>query len=205
MGLGNSQNIVMGQLTPMVQCGSSVLRKAFGVKALNRGGPEQPVIFAELSDWTKHADPAVKYYSGTAFYRKTFDCGAPIPKATAFLSLGTIKNVAEVRLNGLPLGIVWCAPWQVTIPTGLLKEKGNDLEIEVVNLWPNRMIGDEQLPDDCEFSGGVWNLMKSYPDWFKNKQPRPGGRVGFANMRCWEKDSPLLTSGLPGPVRVMVE
>ena len=90
--------------------------------------------------------------------------------------------------------------WQVAIPAGLLKEKGNDLEIEVVNLWPNRMIGDEQLPDDCEFSGGVWNLLKSYPDWFRNRQPRCSGRVSFANMRCWEKDSPLLASGLLGPV-----
>ncbi len=175
------------------------------------GGPSQAVTFAELSDWSEHTDPAIKYYSGTAVYHKTFDCNFTSKKAKTFLSLGKVKNVAEVKLNGQALGIVWCAPWRVTIPNGLLKAKGNKLEIELVNLWPNRMIGDEQLPEDSEFvhSSG-WDKhsraktmqLKSYPDWFKNKTKRPSGRYTFSSLKLWEKDSPLLPSGLLGPVRL---
>ena len=183
-----------------------------------RGGPQQPVTFAELTDWTKHSEAGIKYYSGTALYHKVFDMSLVIsnqspvastvhrPRITEhsliYLSLGQVKNMADVRLNGKPLGIVWCAPWQIAVPPGLLKEKGNQLEIEVVNLWPNRMIGDEQLPSDATYSDGVWRLLKSLPDWFKNKQPRASGRVSFSNNRAWDKDSPLLPSGLLGPVTI---
>lgn len=177
------------------------------------GGPQPPVTFTELSDWSENPNPAVKYYSGTAVYHKTFDCKLSTGKAKAFLSLGKVKNVAEVWLNGQSLGIVWCAPWRVTIPNGLLKEKENELKIEVVNLWPNRMIGDEQLSEDSEFihSAG-WDihsraktmLLTSYPDWLMNKTPRSSGRYSFSSLKLWSKDSPLLPSGLLGPVSLQV-
>jgi hypothetical protein len=102
----------------------------------------------------------VQYFSGTAVYRKVFDWApeagkthpAPRPPAShpasrLFLDLGTVKETAQVRLNGQDLGVVWCHPWRVEI-TGTIKPGGNTLEIEVVNLWPNRLAGDSKLPAD---------------------------------------------------------
>ena len=105
--------------------------------------------FEQLTDWTTHPEAAVKYYSGIAVYRKTFDFPPPATRTPALsLDLGEVKNLARVKLNGRDLGIVWTAPWQVEIQQGLIKEKGNALEIEVANLWPNRLIGDAMLPPD---------------------------------------------------------
>ena len=117
--------------------------------------------------------------------------------------MGTIKNVADVRLNGQALGIVWCAPWRVEI-TSAVKPAGNQLEIDVVNLWPNRMIGDEQLPADGDYNKTGWMLIKRLPDWFVKGQPRTSGRYTFSIHQPWTKDSPLLESGLLGPVTILV-
>ena len=90
------------------------------------------------------------------------------------LSLGTVKETARVRLNGKDLGVVWCAPWQVDI-TAAAKRGENLLEIEVVNLWPNRLIGDASLPKDQ--------------------------RRTITNVRRFERPgATLLESGLLGPV-----
>jgi hypothetical protein len=137
------------------------------------GGPEK-VTFDQLTDWTQHIDSGIKYYSGTAIYKQTFDL--PCPKNDRlFLDLGKVKNMARVYLNGHDLGVVWTYPWRLEI-TKSVKTKGNILEIEVVNLWPNRLIGDEQLPND--------------------------GRYTFTTYRHFNKYSPLLESGLIGPVTI---
>jgi len=159
------------------------------------GGPSQ-VNFDKLEDWTKRPEPGIKYYSGKATYRLCFDLPAQDLRRKVYLDLGRIKNVAEVRLNGRNMGIVWCAPWRLAIGSAL-KTAGNQLEIDVVNLWANRMIGDEQLPDDCQWSGG---LLQRWPDWFLNHKPRTSGRFTFAAYKAWSKDSPLFESGLLGPV-----
>jgi hypothetical protein len=138
------------------------------------GGPERPVVFEALTDWSKHPEQGVRFYSGTAVYRKTFD--APAGRAAnqqIWLELGTVKNLAEVKLNGQNLGTVWTAPWRVDV-TSSLKPTGNQLEITVANLWVNRLVGDESLP-----------LSQ---------------RVARTNARPFKKDSPLLESGLLGPV-----
>ena len=156
------------------------------------GGPEK-VIFEQLTDWSQHTDPGIKYYSGTAVYRQTFD--KPLTKSRRlYMDLGKVKNMARVQLNGRDLGVVWTTPWSVDI-TDVVKSKGNRLEIEVVNLWPNRLIGDEQLPDDG-IRRGQW------PDWLKNGTPRTSGRYTFTTHRHFTKDSPLLESGLLGPVTI---
>ena len=111
-----------------------------------------------------------------------------------YLDLGKVSNMARVRLNGRDLGVVWTAPWSVDI-TKAVKAKGNQLEIEVVNLWPNRLIGDEQLPDDG-IRRGQW------PDWLKEGKPRTSSRYTFTTFKHYSKDSPLLESGLIGPVTV---
>lgn len=176
------------------------------------GGPAKPVIFSALADWTNNEQAGIKYYSGTAVYQKYFD--GPAAKITSrqtplYLDLGVVKHIARVKLNNTDLGVVWTAPWKIKIPAGLLKPTGNLLVIEVTNVWANRLIGDEQEPADCEWipgyiSGGY--SLKEFPDWFLNKQPRPSkGRYCFTTWNYFTKDSPLISSGLLGPVRVMKE
>ena len=170
------------------------------------GGPKQAVTFDTLSDWTAHSDPGVRYYSGTAVYRTKFNLANP-PAGASFLDLGTVNHLARVRINGSDLGVVWCAPWRVEIPAGLLKPSANLLEIAVTNVWANRLIGDEQQPDDCEWTPGHVNTgkyLKRFPDWFVKGQSRPSsGRFGFTIWNYFNKDSRLTSSGLLGPVRVM--
>ncbi len=93
--------------------------------------------FAELVDWTTR--PEIRYFSGTATYRKTFD--APTTGQSLFLDLGDLSMLAQVRLNGKDLGVAWCPPWRVEI-TDTVKASGNQLEIDVVNGWWNQLVGD---------------------------------------------------------------
>ncbi len=142
------------------------------------GGPES-VVFEKLEDWTKRPEAGIRYYSGTATYRKTFD----LPKASRnskrpiYLELGRVKNLATVRLNGQDLGVIWTAPWRVEI-TGAAKPTGNRLEVGVVNLWGNRLIGDAAQP--------------------------PEKRLTKTNTTVYKKDTPLMSSGLLGPVALQV-
>lgn len=83
--------------------------------------------------------------------------------------------------------------------------------IEVTNVWANRLIGDEQQPADCEWlpSQYFYNSgyqLKEFPDWFLNKQPRPSKkRYCFTTWNYFDKNSPLVASGLVGPVRIIEE
>jgi hypothetical protein len=161
------------------------------------GGPEK-TVFDTLTDWTLHPDSSIRYYSGKAVYQKEFDfkAGAKNPKQRVVLHLGKISNMARVVLNGKDLGVIWTFPWQVDI-TGNLKEKNNQLRIDVVNLWANRLIGDEARPYDG-IKGGQW------PAWLKNGEKRTSGRYTFTTFRHYTRDSKLLPSGLGGPVTIRV-
>ncbi len=171
-----------------------------------RHGPEH-VTFLKLEDWSKRPEPGIKFYSGIATYKCTFELPSP-PRKTKdapriMLDLGEVHNLARIRLNGHDLGVLWCAPWRVDI-TQAAQAHGNRLEIEVANLWPNRLIGDEQLAGDCEYGPGG-NLAR-WPEWLLKKEPRPSSeRVSFATWRHYSKNDPLLPSGLLGPVRLCVE
>ena len=114
-----------------------------------------------------------------------------------FLDLGDVRVMAKVRLNGKDLGILWTSPWQVKV-TEALKEKGNELEIEVVNLWGNRLIGDENKPWDG-IENGKW------PEWLLKKQPRTSGRYTFTTYHYYKKNMPLQKSGLLGPVSIQLK
>ena len=161
-----------------------------------------------LGDWTESPDPEVRYFSGTKTYRATFDCGNA---GCAAIDLGKVScATAAVRLNGKDLGTVWCAPWHVKVPSGVLKARGNVLEIDVTNTWRNRLIGDELEPPDVEFAKAPYpggDMMLAYPDWFgKGIASRPSkGRKCFATWNYFnadEKDKTLMPSGLVGPVTV---
>lgn len=173
------------------------------------GGPKAAVKFSALDDWSKRAEPGIKFYSGTAAYSTTFDFPKPATgnrQPAIYLSLGTVKELARVRLNGSDLGVVWCAPWCVDISSAV-KSGENKLEIEVVNCWANRLIGDEQEPADCEWSPGYQGhggFLKRFPDWFVNGTPRPStNRFTFTTWNYFKKNSPLLPSGLLGPVQLL--
>src|SRR5208337_1379537 len=143
------------------------------------GGPES-AVFDQLISWTRCPEEGIKYFSGTATYRKTFDLPEALrsPGRRLTLDLGDMKNLAEVRLNGKNLGILWTVPFRVDV-TEAIKPAGNELAIEVVNFWPNRIIGDQFLP--------------------------PEQRLTRTNIRKLTKTTPLMDSGLLGPVRLLAE
>jgi len=140
------------------------------------GGPES-VVFDTLTDWTNRPEAGIKFYSGTAVYHTKFDLPTPSTSAPRLLlDLGEVHEIASVRLNGHNLGVLWTKPARVDI-TGLAKAKDNDLEVTVVNLWPNRLIGDEFLPKESRFTE--------------------------TNMHKFGTASPPLRSGLIGPVKLL--
>jgi len=137
------------------------------------GGPER-VTFAALDDWSKRPEDGIKFYSGTATYRQVFSLQSSGDQM--FLDLGKVAVMARVKLNGKDLGVVWTGPYRVNI-TSAAKPGANTLEITVANLWPNRLIGDQSLPEEKRFTWTTWNPFN--------------------------KDSPLLVSGLLGPVEIL--
>ena len=106
-------------------------------------------------------------------------------------------SVAEVTVNGQLLGTLWKTPFRVDV-TGALKPGENVLEVKVVNLWVNRQIGDEQLPEDSDRKPD--GTLKSWPQWVQEDKPSPAGRYTFTSWRLWKKSDALLESGLLGPV-----
>jgi hypothetical protein len=138
-------------------------------------GPEKIVTMTALEDWSKNADENIRFYSGTAVYRNKFVLPEIRNGQRLYLDLGMVSVMADIKLNGQPTGGVWTAPWQVDV-TGLVKTGGNTLEIEVVNTWANRLIGDSRLP---EKDRKTWTA-------FHNSKPA----------------DPLEPSGLLGPVMI---
>ena len=115
-----------------------------------------------------------------------------------WLDLGTVKNFAEVFLNNQNLGILWKPPFRANL-TAAAKPGINKLVIKVTNLWPNRLIGDEQLPPDVEWNG---KQLAAWPKWLLEGKPSPTGRLTFTTWHHWTKDDALLPSGLLGPVKL---
>ena len=140
------------------------------------GGPKS-VTFENLTDWSQSLIDGIKYYSGTANYIKSFDMpvGSFKEGEQYYLDLGVVHELAQVKLNGTDLGVVWTKPFRVNISSHL-KEKDNQLEIEVINLWVNRLTGDAFLPDEQKFTQ--------------------------TNIRKFTKNTKLLPSGLLGPILI---
>ncbi|MDQ3846865.1 MAG: discoidin domain-containing protein [Bacteroidota bacterium] len=143
----------------------------------NRGAPAS-VTFDKLVSYTENSDAGIKYFSGTATYTKTINVPANqlVKGAQLWLDLGEVNNLAEVGVNGKPLDVVWKKPYRVDV-TNALKAGENKLEIKVINLWVNRLIGDAQP--------GVTN------------------KITYTTMPFYQANSPLQPSGLLGPVKVV--
>jgi len=138
-------------------------------------GPKNPVVFDKLTDWTASDNDSIRYYSGTAVYHTEFDLPNGIGNKNLFLNLGSLSAMAKVKINGKEVGGVWTAPWQVNISSAV-KEGKNEVEIEVVNTWMNRLIGDRKLPKG---QSHTWCTVNPYTT-----------------------DSALEPSGLLGPVTI---
>jgi hypothetical protein len=165
------------------------------------GGPAH-VTFETLTSWTEHAEPAIKYASGTATYRKSLDipAGRLAEGRRLRLDLGKVEVMARPRLNGKDLGILWKPPFVVDV-TDVARPGPNTLEVQVVNLWINRMIGDEGLPEDSPRNPD--GTLKAWPGWLNEGKPSPAGRSTFTTWRLWHKGDALVPSGLLGPVRLV--
>jgi hypothetical protein len=171
----------------------------------NQGAPSD-VTLPKLISWSEHASSGIRYFSGTATYVKDFELPASLlsggnaPHAedrVVILDLGHVKNFARVRINGKELAVLWKEPFHFDISNAVRKGT-NHLEVAITNLWPNRLIGDEQLPSDVEWSG---SKLKGWPAWMTNGSPRRNsGRLTFTTWKFYGKSSALLESGLLGPV-----
>jgi hypothetical protein len=145
------------------------------------GAPER-IVIPGLESWTRNANPAVRFFSGTARYRKTFT----LPKGwlgkgrRVDLDLGYLWTIGEAWVNGKPLGILWTAPFRVDC-TEALRDGANELVVEVTNTWYNRLVGDAILPAEKRMTRT--NITTS------------GGQP-------WGKLRPV-DSGLLGPVRLI--
>jgi hypothetical protein len=163
------------------------------------GAPAE-VKLDRLISWTDSPDPGVRYFSGTAVYEKQIEIPAEYFQSgrEIWLDLGGVKNFAEVSLNGQALATLWKPPFRVEL-TRAAHAGGNALRVKVTNLWPNRLIGDEQLPDDREWSG---KALKAWPQWLLDGKPSPTGRFTFTTWHHWSASDTPLASGLLGPVRL---
>jgi hypothetical protein len=130
--------------------------------------------FDRLLDWSKHENPAIRYFSGTAVYRQSFNWPRTSPRL--WLELGGVANIAQVRVNNVDCGFAWTPPYRVEI-TQAIRPGKNELEISVVNTWANRLIGDARLP---RAERTTW-MTAPYPI----------------------ADATLLPSGLLGPVNIV--
>lgn len=142
---------------------------------VHRGGPDKPIITEKLFDWMENDNPRVKYFSGNAVYKATFTVDK-LPESPVYIDLGKVMVMAKVSVNGQYAGGVWTSPYQVGI-TGLLKEGVNELEVEVVNCWRNRLVGEFFLPEEERFT--------------------------FHTSAEINEKTPLQPSGLLGPVQII--
>ena len=167
-----------------------------------------------LISWPEHPDPGVKYFSGTGTYHKRFQLPAGFAGKDRglYLDLGRVAVIAEASLNGHDLGILWKPPFRVDV-TDALRAGINELTVKVINLWPNRLIGDDMLPPDADwsryFAPGVpvpathGSILERWPQWLLDGKPSPTGHLTFTSWKLWTKDDPLMESGLLGPVRII--
>ncbi len=173
-----------------------------------RGAPES-IELPELRSLHLHENPGVKYFSGTATYGRSFDVPAEFlgVDRRVILDLGRVEVIASVRVNGRDAGTVWKEPYRLDV-TDLVRAGVNTLEIAVTNLWTNRLIGDEFLPVENEYGirdeqGNDPHGIVRLPAWYREGKPKPpGGRVTFSAWNFYDKDEPLVASGLLGPVRL---
>lgn len=199
------------------------LSRAWRVSFPAGTGAPAAITLPRLESLSRNAVPGVRYFSGTATYARTLK----VPAAAlgeghrVYLDLGRVEVIASVRVNGRDIGSVRKAPYRLDV-TDAVHAGDNRIEVEVTDLWPNRLIGDENLPAENDYVDGEWAIgerpdpqtgalktlyagkIVKLPDWYVRGLPKPpGGRITFSTWRFFEKGEPLLDSGLLGPVRLV--
>lgn len=177
-GQSNSNDINVNFPTQKVVAAVSTPWKvSFEHDSIKRG-PSEPVIFKELTDWTKSNDDHIRYYSGTAVYSTILAVNEIPENQKLYLDLGDLSALAKIKVNGVYVGGVWTSPYQVNV-TGKIKKGKNNIEIELVNTWLNRLIGDSRLPENERLVKSKFNKLNA--------------------------TSTLQKSGLFGPVNLLTE
>lgn len=183
------------------------ISKSWNVDFLEAHDYEATIKFDSLSDWKDSSNEEIKYYAGTAIYRKSFNLPNKLGKTErAVLDLGKVCIAAEVIVNGNNAGVLWIAPFTLDI-TKYLHKGENSIEVKITNQWTNKLIGDERYPrQDDGYKLSSYNPKEdsSMPEWFLNNEPMPEGpRTTFDSGMFYKKGDPLLPSGLLGPVSIV--
>jgi hypothetical protein len=175
---------------------------AWTVKFNKESGFDKTLTMTTLTDWSKSEIDEVKHYSGTALYKTYFVIKPELLKNNRKfeLDLGSVSIAAKVKLNNKEVGTTWIKPYKIDI-TNALKKGENKLEIEVTNLWTNRLIGDERFEDKSNYK----ESNKVMPSWYVNNEPMPDSkRMTFTTKNFYLNDKTLLSSGLLGPVKISI-
>lgn len=163
------------------------------------------ITMPHLESLHKHKDFNVRHFSGTATYRKTITLSASQLKKLKgkriLLELGRVENMAEVKVNDSEPVLLWKAPFSYDV-TQFLHAGKNELIVKVTNLYPNRLIGDEHLPERYEYDS--YGRLRHFPDWYQRGAYDERERVLFSPWKHYSAKDPLLEAGLLGPVRITV-
>jgi hypothetical protein len=177
----DKEGLYSGLLDPtMSDAESHILENPWTLKFPPGWGAPDSITIAKLKSWNEFSDPGIKYFSGTAEYETTFYLSDSLIKKMTiyYLDLGNVKNVADIEVNDKKYPLQWTKPYRINITSNIVAGT-NKLRVSVTNLWPNRLIGDQFLPIEERFA--------------------------FTNIGKFTKESPLLESGLIGPVKIIIE
>jgi hypothetical protein len=204
---GDTERVTLGRL-PASEAATGPWQVRF---TDGRGAPAE-AMFEDLTSWSEHSDSGIRYYSGTAIYETTFAAPPRQQGQVAMLDLGDVADVARVFVNGKEVGVLWTPPFRAEI-TPFLREGRNTLAVHVANRWVNRLIGDAaidvdytyQKPGTSKFTDG---RIEELPEWLSSRISETSSarftrrRHSFSVWKHYDADSPLVRSGLLGPVRI---
>ncbi|MDR2674777.1 MAG: hypothetical protein LBC18_07900 [Opitutaceae bacterium] len=196
---------------PAVSRATLAVRGPWTVSFAPATGREMPpAIFDTLVPLETHADPEIRWFSGLATYTTTFNLDLPPPAPASnrriSINLGAVHDLAEIIINGRSAGVCWKPPYALDA-TALVRAGENQLKVTVANRWVNRLIGDEQLPPDLDYgtTGSALNALQKFPPWRDDPGAlRRRARHTFSTWKHYTADSPLVPSGLAGPVAIEI-
>lgn len=197
-------NAVMQDLGQITACKILPVNENWKVRFPKHCGAPDSINLPVLKSLHLNADFNVKHFSGTATYLKNIEIpnGYFSADQRIIIDMGRVEVIAELLVNAKPVDILWKEPFRADI-TSFVKPGQNEIEIRVTNLWPNRMIGDEFLPVENEYSKD--KFIFKLPEWYTSNQSKSDDRITFCTWKSFSKEDPLLESGLLGPAFIRTE